>query len=123
MEKPSERFQKAQEKLHEAGDELCKPHEDVVAFVVCKNSVSAIENYLKGYLNTRGFETSDQESLEHLLNRCRMLDKRFNTVDIQAIDCKSKVGHNDYCDSVEKVSSCYYAADELDTFLRRIDAI
>ena len=40
----------AAQKLNQANKELYKPKEDIVSFLVCKNSQFAIENYLKGYL-------------------------------------------------------------------------
>ncbi len=49
-EKVRELFDSAVQKLKDANDELCRPEEDVVAFMVCKNSQMAINNFLKGYL-------------------------------------------------------------------------
>ncbi len=42
-------FDHATKKLNEANLELHRPEEDVVSFLVCKNSQYAIENYLKGF--------------------------------------------------------------------------
>ncbi len=43
-----------QKKLNEASNELYRPEEDVVSYLVCKNSQYAIENYLKGFLLKNG---------------------------------------------------------------------
>ena len=48
--KSKDHFASAQEKLNEAKKELFRPEEDLVSYLVCKNSQHAIENYLKGYL-------------------------------------------------------------------------
>lgn len=116
--KADKQFKKAADQLKQASEELFKPNEDVVSFLVCKNSVKSIENHLKGFLTQRGFETNDQESLDHLLERCRLLDKRFHQVNFEAIDCSANHNHDKFCDEVEKVSSCFQAADQLDSFLR-----
>lgn len=112
-------FEKAQEKLSLANQELFKPEEDVVSYMVCKNSQIAIESYLKGYLSHRGYASHDEEHLEGLLNRCRELDPKFNNIDLNVIDCKTSKLENNYCSEVNKVSSCFDVADSIDTLLKR----
>jgi len=118
-QKARDHFEKASKQLQNANEELFKPEEDVVSFLVCKNTLSAIENYLKGYLSKRGFNTNNNESLDQLLERCQMLDKKFNKLNLNVIDCSSQPDHNRYCEDVNKVSSCFQIADDLDTFLRK----
>ncbi len=122
-EKSKNHFQTAKENLKDANEELFKPKEDVVSYLVCKNSQYAIENYLKGYLSLRGFETNTNENLQKLLDRCKSLDSKFNQVDIETIDCKAEKMDSRYCQDVDKVSSCFDTADSLDTFLRRLKVI
>ncbi|MCF6223175.1 MAG: HEPN domain-containing protein [Flavobacteriaceae bacterium] len=122
-EKSKNHFQTAKENLKDANEELFKPKEDVVSYLVCKNSQKAIENYLKGYLSLRGFETNTDENLQNLLDRCKSLDSKFNQVDIETIDCKAEKMDSKYCQDVDKVSSCFDTADSLDTFLRRLKVI
>jgi len=116
-------FEKAQEKLSLANKELFKPEEDVVSYMVCKNSQIAIEAYLKGYLSHRGFESHEKEHLEGLLIRCKELDNRFNNIDLNVIDCKTSNFENNYCSEVNKVSSCFDVADSIDTLLKRLKVI
>ena len=124
MEKSKEtNFNTAKEKLNDANQELFKPNEDVVSYSVCKNSQFAIEGFLKGYLNHRGFVTHDEEHLEGLLNRCRALDPKFNTIDMSVINCKAAKIDSRYCSDVEKVSSCFDVADSLDTLLKQMKVI
>ena len=118
-QKAQNHFEKASRQLRTANEELFKPEEDVVSFLVCKNALSAIENFLKGYLSKRGYETRDKESLDQLLERCQMLDKKFQKLNLNVIDCSSQYDHNRYCEDVNKVSSCFNVADQLDTFLRK----
>jgi len=116
--KAQEHFSEGKRKLQEANRELYKPMEDVVSFVVCRNTLSAIENYLKGYLELRGFETKSGESIEELMERCRSLNKKFREINIETIDCRATNPENKYCEEVNKVNSCFNTADHLDSFLR-----
>ncbi len=113
----------AQEKLKTANEELFKPKEDVVTYLVCKNSQYAIIAFLKGYLNHRGFATDDDETIEGLANRCIALDPKFKKIDLNVIDCKTFKTDSRYCSDVDKVSSCFDAADNLDTLLRKLKVI
>jgi hypothetical protein len=122
-EKAKNHFNKAQENLKGANEELFKPEEDVVSYLVCKNSQIAIINFLKGYLTLRGFETHQNETIESLLNRCRSLDNKFNQIDLNTIDCRSHSIDSKFCQDVNKVSSCFDAADNLDTFLRKLNIL
>ncbi len=122
-QKSNKHFNKAKENLKIANEGLFKPEEDVVTYLVCKNSQYAIENNLKGFLTLRGFETHDHETLEGLLKRCIALDTKFKNIDLQTIDCKAHQIDSTYCDDVYKVSSCYKAADNLDTFLKKLKVI
>ena len=121
--KANQHFDKAKENLKNANEELFKPEEDVVSYLVCKNSQHAIENYLIGYLTSRGFETHEGETIKNLLDRCRSLESKFNLVNIDTIDCKAHKIDSKFCDDVNKVSSCFDAADNLDTFLRKLNVI
>ncbi len=121
--KAKQHFDKAKENLKNANEELFKPEEDVVTYLVCKNSQHAIENYLIGYLSSRGFETHKNETIENLLERCRSLESKFNQVNIDTIECKAHKIDSKFCDDVNKVSSCFDAADSLDTFLRKLNVI
>lgn len=116
-QKSDDRYKKAKDQLRKANEELYKPEEDVVSFVVCKNSLNAIENYLKGYLSQRGFDTEGQDSLDQLLERCQLLDKKFRDINLNVIDCSSNPAHDLYCEDISKVNSCFQTADQLENFL------
>ena len=124
MEKKAQhQFDLAKNKLKIANEELFKPEEDVVSYLVCKNSQYAIEAYLKGYLNHRGFETHDKETLEGLLERCKSLDPKFAKFELGVLDCKNSTIDSRYCQEVSKVSSCFDTADKLDTLLRQLEIV
>ena len=112
-------FDNALEKLKEASEELFKPEEDVVSYLVCKNSQYAIENFLKGFLLQNGIQPTDSETLDSLYEKCKDLNEGFKNVKLSDFNCKSGPIDASYCNDVAKVSSCYEIANNLDTFLRQ----
>lgn len=110
-------FDKAIQKLREANDELCRPEEDVVAPVVCKNSQEAISNYLKGYLLTKGVTSSEGESIDWLFEKCRSINSHFEKINLSGFECDVHV-ESRFCNGSESQSRCYNIADSLDGFLR-----
>ncbi|MGZ0016009.1 HEPN domain-containing protein [Yeosuana sp. AK3] len=117
--KAKEHFITAQEKLNEAKQELFRPEEDIVSFLVCKNSQHAIENYLKGYLLKNGVDVEDCLTIDSLYNQCLVINKNFEKVDLSDFQCKGHDINSRYCTEIPKVSNCFDAADNLDTFLRK----
>ncbi|MDO5978419.1 HEPN domain-containing protein [Flavivirga spongiicola] len=115
----SKYFLNAAQKLNQANKELFKPEEDVVAYLVCKNSQYAIENYLKGYLIKSGIDTSSFKTINSLYEQCVKVNKKFEKVDLSDFECKSHDLDSAYCNKVSKVSACFDIADSLDTFLKR----
>lgn len=113
-------FVNAAQKLNQANKELFKPEEDIVTYLVCKNSQYAIENYLKGYLLKKGVEPNENETIDSLYKKCKKINKGFENVDLSDFNCKSsKDLESRFCNDISKVNKCFDAADELDTFLRR----
>ncbi len=117
--KAKEYFATALEKLNEAKEELFRPEEDMVTYMVCKNSQYAIENYLKGYLLKNGVDVEDCDSIDSLYNQCLIINKNFEKVDLSDFQCRALHLNSQYCTEIPKVSNCFDAADNLDTFLRR----
>lgn len=117
--KANKLYKTAIEKLNEANEELFRPEEDVVSYLVCKNSQFAIENYLRGYLYENGIDASVYPTIESLYQKCKHINKKFEKVDLSDIRCKIYDTDTRYCNEHSKVSKCFDAADSLDTFLRR----
>ena len=63
-------FDEAIDKLKEANEELCRPEEDIVSFVVCKNSQFAIENFLKGFLLQNNIDINKYKTIDNLYTQC-----------------------------------------------------
>jgi len=120
MDKKAEQyFSKGSRKLHQADQELYKPEEDVVSLVICRSTIGAIENYLKGFLTLRGFDIEEDQTLGDLMERCRMLDPKFHSIRIEEIDCRNVQDSTLHCEEIEKFGACYEVADQLDTLLRK----
>jgi len=117
--KAKELFETAQEKLNEAKQELFRPEEDMVTYLVCKNSQHAIENYLKGYLLKNGVDIEDCNTIDSLYNQCLVINKNFEKVDLSDFQCKAHNLDSRFCTETPKVSNCFDAADNLDTFLKK----
>jgi len=115
----SKMFKLATEQLNEANDELFRPKEDVVSYLVCKNSQHAIENYLRGYLYEHGVDASVYITIDSLYKQCKLINKKFENVDLSDFRCKIYDTDTRYCNEVSKVNNCFNVADSLDTFLRR----
>jgi HEPN domain-containing protein len=110
--KANQLFDKAIEKLIEANEELCRPEEDVVSFMVCKNAQFAIENFLIGFLLHNAVVPNSKSTINELYEQCR------------AIDCRSHHELNGRsCSETKKVSKCLQTADQLESFLRKNNTI
>ncbi len=111
-------FKDASKKLNEANKELYRPKEDVVSYVVCKNSQFAIENYLKGFLLKNDINPDEYKTIDSLYKQCVIINKDFEKVNLSDFNCKSQNVDTRYCNEVSKVSNCFDVANSLDTFLR-----
>lgn len=112
-------FKLAIGQLHEANEELFRPKEDVVSFLVCKNAQHAIENYLRGYLYEHDVDASVYITIDSLYKQCIKINRRFNDIDLSDFNCKIHDTDTRFCSEVSKVSKCFDIADSLDTFLRK----
>ena len=115
----SKYFLNAAQKLNQANKELFKPEEDIVTYLVCKNSQYAIENYLKGYLLKNGVNPTEHKTINSLYEQCIIINENFKNVDLTEFKCKAHNLDSRFCNEVSKVNNCFDIADSLDTFLRR----
>jgi len=118
-DKANELFNDAIEKLNEANEELFKPKEDVVSYLVCKNAQFAVENFLKGYLMKNGVNPDDYKTIDSLYKQCEKINPKFKRIELSDFECKPHEMGTRYCEEVSKVSSCFTTADNLDTFFRQ----
>ncbi len=110
-------FENAIQKLREANDELCRPEEDVVAPLVCKNSQEAISDYLRGYLLLQGVRPSEEATIDWLYEKCSSINSHFEKIDLSSFKCDVDL-ESRFCNGTENQSRCFDIADHLDTFFR-----
>lgn len=98
--------------LNRAEEELNKPQEDVVSLSICQGTKESLDLYLKAFLLRHEAADIDAGSMVDRLERCRVFDKRFDSIDLQTLECVE--GHschmNQYCLSINKVSECLAVA-------------
>lgn len=82
----------ADEWLAAAENEMCKPKEDVVDYLICNNAYKAVKCYLVSYLMAHGVTDIDREAThtKELLAKCREVDPKFNGLDLSQLDNKAK---------------------------------
>lgn len=112
-------FEEAFQKLEAANEELCRPQEDVVSYLVCKHSQVAIENFLKGYLLKNHVEPENYKTINSLYEKCLELNSNFSEIDLSNFTCKSYKPDSRSCNSVSKVSGCFELAGNLNSFLKK----
>ncbi|MDP2088021.1 MAG: HEPN domain-containing protein [Flavobacteriaceae bacterium] len=116
-------FKIAAKKLQEANEELFRNGNDSVdKKLVCQNAHMAIENYLKGFLAFH--ETSPtNNSIAQLFEQCVAIDIHLQKIEMKNVICK----HNDAlflkCEEIEAITACFEAADNIDTYFRRINIL
>lgn len=111
-------FEAAYQSLSEANHELMRPEEDIVSMLVCKNAQSAVEGYLRGYLEDNDVDSTQFRTIQSLYQECVRLNPKFKKVDLDEFSCHSPDKESKYCAEVSKVSNCFKVANNLDSFLR-----
>jgi HEPN domain-containing protein len=71
--------------LEKAKEELCRPDEDVVKYMVCKHAYKAIEKYMAGFLVKNGVRIHNSTSISDLLNQCRTIDSGFEKLNLNPL--------------------------------------
>lgn len=124
MEKQvQELFDEAVKKLHEANEELCRPEEDVVSHLVCKNSQLAMENFLKAYLLKLEVNLEKYENINSLYYKCIAVNPKFATVGLDDFTCKHDQFQSRACSDPDKVSRCFQMAEKMNALLKQEDLV
>lgn len=104
-----------------AAEEINRAQEDVVNYLVCHNTRSAIVHFLQCFL-LKYNESANDEAVDILLGKCRKLDDRFSHVDLSAIVCsKSAIAQNDcYCLDMTKLQGCIKTAQQIERMVSSV---
>lgn len=78
-------LEEADEMLETAKEELCRPEEDVVHYMVCKHAYKAITKYMAGYLIGQGQAVSHSSSISDLLEKCRNINPTFQKLNLDPL--------------------------------------
>lgn len=71
--------------LDKAKEELCRPDEDVVHYMVCRHAYKAIEKYMAGFLVKNGVRIQNSTSINDLLRQCRTIDPAFEKLNLNPL--------------------------------------
>lgn len=77
-------FEKGEELLRIAQDELCRPEEDVVPYMVFQKARLATSEFLISFLTHYGIEVYSIDP-EVLLNQCREINNNFYELNIKPL--------------------------------------
>ncbi len=75
-------IEQAEELYASAREELCRPEEDVVPYMVCSTAYKSVNKYLTGFLLRNDIELHNSISMDKLLKLCREIDPGFNNLDL-----------------------------------------
>lgn len=100
----------AEEKLNMAVDETNRANEDVVTHLICVNSRDALSKYMQAFLLINDIAPDEPVTLSRLLEQCKAIDARFDTVDLSNIHCRFETHDRDYCLDRGQVDSCMEVA-------------
>jgi hypothetical protein len=97
----------AQEMLAAAEREQERSAEDAVTHLIC-----TLSNFLAGYLIRRQIPVHHPVTLARLLEQCKMLDARFDSIDLTPIHCRHEAHDKDYCLETTQVDACLLIAQQ-----------
>ena len=68
-----------------AQEELSRPEEDVVPYLVCHKAYESINKYLTGFLLNNGIDVHMAMTLENLLEQCQAIDSKFKSLKLDPL--------------------------------------
>ena len=102
----------AEELLSAAEHEKERSEEDVVTHLICSNSRQSLSNFLAGFLMRRNIEVEHPVTLLSLLEQCKSVDARFESLDFRFVNCRSEPHDRTYCLEPEQVNACMELAQQ-----------
>lgn len=102
-------FDQADQYLEAARNELGRPAEDIVPYMVCRNARNSLSGYLSGFLLVNGIKGDDAASPEILLSRCRSVSNKFRDFDLSAMNF---LNDEEYSASQSQMESCIDLAEK-----------
>ena len=101
-----------QDLLSKAEHELERSEEDVVTHIICSNSRMALSNFLAGYLIRKQIPVHHPVTMVGLLEQCKSIDARFESIDLSLVHCRHETHDKDYCLEQDQVDICLKIAQQ-----------
>ncbi len=73
-------YNRAEESYLSAKEEMNRPEEDIVPYLVCERCQLAISLYLQGYLHHAGINFSQEAELSELVDLVMLQDEKFKVI-------------------------------------------
>ena len=73
-------YNQAEDLLESAQEEMMRPEEDIVPYLVCQKCFYAISHYLKGYLKHQDINYSTEAELTELLDLALQSNDQFKAI-------------------------------------------
>ena len=80
------KFEQAEQLLELAKNELNRPAEDVVPYMVCRSARNSIAHYLMGFLMEKNETFYEEDTVEVLLKKCQNISNKFKNFDLKSED-------------------------------------
>jgi hypothetical protein len=119
----TELFQKAENDLKEAREELYQPAEDVVTYSVCVTSRRALYNFLSCltilYAEENDEPAKEHQTIETMIEYCSRYNDQLKDIDFSGLYCKCQEDIHEnqkeayYCNDVQKVNYCRKLAEKV----------
>jgi len=102
----------AEELLAAAENEKERAEADVVTHLICANSRQSLCSFLTGFLLRQHIAMDHPASLVSLLEQCKSVDARFESIDLSHVLCRFETHDLDYCLDLEQVDACIKVAQQ-----------
>jgi len=79
------KFELGDQFLELAQEELNRPAEDVVSYMVCRSVKKSISSYLMGFLLKNKVLFNEEETVHDLLKKCQEVNNKFKSIDLSPI--------------------------------------
>ncbi|MDR9365696.1 MAG: hypothetical protein RI575_10190 [Balneolaceae bacterium] len=119
----TELFQKAENDLNEAREELYQPAEDVVTYSVCVTSRRALYNFLSCltilYAEENDEPVKEHQTIEAMIEYCSQYNDLLKEIDFSGLYCKCQKDIHEnqkeayFCNDVQKVNYCRKLAEKV----------
>ena len=107
------KFEQGDQFLELAQEELNRPAEDVVSYMVCRSVNKSISSYLMGFLLKNKMVFGEEETVHDLLKKCQQINSKFKRIDLSPITFTKDYEYSAEINQMEKGIDLATATKEL----------